>query len=135
MSKHPATLLEAITESFRAALRPSSNEATPVALLWTDADGQWLPLLSSLRTVFPSLYTLGRLDRETRTGPAIWLKCIVGRTLPEAPPPGEIPVLYLPREPAGLVRLGYPRNALVELQYRGRVWHRQMAPTGPFALF
>ena len=128
MSKHPASLLEAITESFRAALRPSSNEATPVALLWTDADGQWLPLLSSLRTVLPSLYTLGRLDRETRTGPAIWLKCIVGRTLPEAPPPGEIPVLYLPHVSRQELRAAGdcpPKlQPLVELQYRGRVWHQ-----------
>jgi hypothetical protein len=128
LSKHPASLLEAITESFRAALRPSSNEATPVALLWTDADGQWLPLLSSLRTVLPSLYTLGRLDRETRTGPAIWLKCIVGRTLPEAPPPGEIPVLYLPHVSRQELRAAGdcpPKlQPLVELQYRGRVWHQ-----------
>lgn len=128
MSKRPASLLEAITESFRVALRPSSNEATPVALLWTDADGQWLPLLPSLRTILPSLYTLGRLDREMRTGPAIWLKCIVGRTLPEAPPPGEIPVLYLPHVSRQELRAAGdcpPRlQPLVELQYRGRVWHQ-----------
>ena len=128
MSPAVHNLLEAMTESFRAALRPSSNEATPVALLWTDADGQWLPLLPSLRTVFPYLYTLGRLDRETRTGPAIWLKCIVGRTLPEAPPPGEIPVLYLPHVSRQELRAAGdcpPKlQPLVELQYRGRVWHQ-----------
>ncbi len=128
MSPAVHNLLEALTESFRAALRPSSNEATPVALLWTDADGQWLPLLPSLRTILPSLYTLGRLDRETRTGPAIWLKCIVGRTLPEASPPGEIPVIYLPHVSRQELRAAGdcpPKlQPLVELQYRGRVWHQ-----------
>ena len=84
--------------------------------------------LPALRAVFPWVYTLGRYDPATHTGPAIWLKCIVDRTLPEAPPPGETPVLYLPHVRRQDLRAAgdCPANLqpLVELQFRGRVWHQ-----------
>jgi hypothetical protein len=102
--------------------------ATPAAILWTDADGQWLPLISALRAVFPWIYALGRYEPATRTGPAIWLRCIVDRTVPEAPPSGEIPVLYLPHVRRQELRAAGDcpphLQPLIELQYRGRVWHQ-----------
>ena len=80
-----------------AALRSPDGVADPVALLWTDADGQWRPLLAQLRSALPQLYALGPYDPQSRTGPVIWLKCIVDRTLPDSlPPQGTIPILYLP---------------------------------------
>jgi len=106
----------------------ADGSVPPVAVLWTDADGQWLPLVGTLRAVLPSLYTFGRYDRATRTGPAIWLKCIVDRMLPEAPPPRETPVLYMPRVSRQDLRAAGDCPAslqpLIELQYRGRVWHQ-----------
>lgn len=128
MTRSRATLLEAIRESFSVAVRPAEGWSTPSAILWTDADGQWLPLLPALRAVFPWVYMLGRYEPVKRTGPAIWLKCVVDRTLPEAPPPGEIPVLYLPQVRRQDLRAAgdcpQQLQPLVELQYRGRVWHQ-----------
>ena len=128
MSKDPTTLLGALDESFRVAVRPSNYESAPIALVWTDAEGQWLPLIPTLRSVMPYLYVLGRYDQAQRTGPAIWLKCIVDRTLPEAPPAGETPVLYLPRVSRQELRAAGDcppaLEPLVELQYRGRAWHQ-----------
>src|SRR5579863_4421778 len=122
------TLIEGLIASFREALRPPDGTADPVALLWTDSEAQWLPLLPALRAVVPALYALGKYDRATRTGPAIWLKCIVERTLPEASQPGETPVLYLPRVSRQVLRAAGDcppsLQPLVELQYRGRVWHQ-----------
>src|SRR5579883_3325673 len=90
-------LIERLTAFLRAAMLTPDGQVAPVAILWTDADGQWLPLLPALRAVCPWVYTFGKYNLETKTGPAIWLKCIVDRTLNEAPPQGETPVLYLPR--------------------------------------
>jgi len=123
-----SNLPKALCASFDVALRPAEGTVAPVALLWTDEDGQWQPLLPALKAVHPWIYTLGRYDPQARTGPAIWLKCIVDRTLSDAPPAGETPVLYLPRVRRQDLRAAVDCPAhlqpLVELQYRGRVWHQ-----------
>ncbi len=122
-------LLDRILASFAAAIRVPEGVAAPVALIWTDADAQWLPLIPQLRALLPELYTFGEYNPPARTGPAIWLKCIVDRTLPDvAPPAGKIPVLYLPRVSRQELRAAGDCPAriqpLVELQFRGRVWHQ-----------
>ncbi|MBL9158385.1 MAG: hypothetical protein JNJ70_12985 [Verrucomicrobiales bacterium] len=49
-TKAPATLCEAIEQSLHAAARYNRGaEERPVAVLWTDADGQWLPVIAKLR--------------------------------------------------------------------------------------
>ena len=114
----------------RAALEGSAadtgDKARPVAVLWTDAEGQWLPLMPVLRAAIPGLYALGTYAPSLRTGPAIWLKCIVDRTLPECPAEGVIPILYLPKVARQELRAAGECPAallpLVELLYRGTVW-------------
>jgi hypothetical protein len=115
--------------SLQAALRTPEGTAEPVAVLWTDADGQWKPLIAGLRTTLPHLFALGPYNPSTRTGPVIWLKCIVARSLPDmAPPTGTTPILYLPGVSRQDLRAAEDCPAalqpLVELQYRGRVWHQ-----------
>ena len=128
MKKDPRTLLDAIKETLAASKRPAEGSSNPAANLWTDLDGQWLSLMPTLRSALPCLFTLGRYEPTSRTGPAIWLKCIVDRTLPEAPPPGESPVLYLPRVSRQELRAAGDcppaLQPLVELQFRGKVWHQ-----------
>jgi hypothetical protein len=81
-----------------------------------------------LRAAIPEFFAYGDYQPETRTGPAIWLKCIVDRMLPEAPPNGTTPILYLPNVSRQTLRAAVdcpPQLApLIELQYRGRVWHQ-----------
>jgi hypothetical protein len=121
-------LLERLLSSLAGALKVPEGTSPPAAVLWTDADGQWLPLIPQLRTILPTLFTLGTYDPPSRTGPAIWLKCIVDRTLPEAPPSGETPILYLPHVGRQELRAAGDcpsrTQPLIELQYRGRVWHQ-----------
>ncbi len=126
----PQTLLEALQSSFAVALRSPEGVAEPVALLWTDADGQWRPLLPALCNVLTHIYSLGNYDPASRVGPAIWLKCIVERTLPDvAPPVGTVPILYLPGVSRQDLRAGgdcpVPVQPLIELQYRGAPWHQR----------
>jgi hypothetical protein len=121
-------LLERLLASLASALKVPEGTSAPAAVLWTDADGQWLPLIPQLRAVLPTFFTLGPYDPPARTGPAIWLKCIVDRALPEAPPPGETPILYLPHIGRQELRAAGDcpsrTQPLIELQYRGRVWHQ-----------
>ena len=71
---------------------------------------------------------LGSYEPEARTGPAIWLRCVVGGTME---PPGEpvqrTPILYLPGFERDHLRAGEacPEavRPLVELLYRGVPWN------------
>lgn len=123
------TLVEALAASFTKALLTPEGTAAPAALLWTDADAQWLPLLPKLRAAIPHLYICGSYDGAARTGPAIWLKCIVDRTIAGSPPADAVPILYLPKIPRQELRAAGDCppawQPLIELQYRGRVWHQQ----------
>lgn len=126
----PRTLIDAIDASLRQALRTPDGVAPPAALLWTDADGQWAPLIPTLQTVLSHLYVLGAYAPDERRGPVIWLRCIVERSLPEvAPPDGVVPILYLPKVSRQALRAGGDCPAelqpLIELQYRGAVWHQR----------
>lgn len=113
-----------------ASLRTPEGVAEPVALLWTDADGQWQPLIPSLQAAIPELYMLGTYKPEERTGPVIWLRCIVDRTIPEVcPAEGATPIIYLPNVGRQQLRAGgdcpLPLQPLIELQFRGAVWHQK----------
>lgn len=127
---HAKGLLDQLEKSFLHALRSGEGEAAPAALLWADADRQWAALVARLQTALPHLFVLGTYDAAKRTGPAIWLRCVVDRVLEDvALEPGVVPILYLPGVARQSLRAGdeCPRELqpLVELQYRGRVWHQK----------
>ncbi|MEW6166685.1 MAG: BREX-1 system phosphatase PglZ type B [Pseudomonadota bacterium] len=122
------TLLEALAQSLRDELRTPDGVAPPVAVLWTDADGQWQSLVPLLAKSMPQLFRLGAYRPDERCGPVIWLRCVVDRTIAGVPD-GAVPVLYLPRVSRQDLRAGgdCPRELqpLIELQYRGAVWHQR----------
>lgn len=123
-----ATLLDALIQSLRDAARHQPGVEEPAAaILWTDAKGEWRPLLSLLRERLPHLLTLGEYDPKSKTGPAIWLRCAIARTLNDVDlPADEVPIIYMPDVSRQALRAGdeCPRalRPLVELQYRGVVW-------------
>ncbi|MDD3179562.1 MAG: BREX-1 system phosphatase PglZ type B [Opitutaceae bacterium] len=124
------TLAEALWNSLSAAAVSPEGVAAPVAILWTDPDAQWRPLVVELSKSFPELYTLGDFVPGKHVGPAIWLKCVVERALPDASPPaGHIPVLYLPGLSRQVLRSGSECpvlfQPLIELEYRGAMWHQR----------
>jgi hypothetical protein len=122
-------LIDKLSASFEAALRTGEGISQPVALVWTDSDGEWKELFPVIQAVMPHVYRLGVYDPANNTGPAIWLKCIVDRTLPEAPVAGITPIVYLPGVSRQELRAAEDcrpaLQPLIELQYRGRVWHQQ----------
>ena len=123
-----AAVVERLKASLEAASAHNPSDAErPVAVLWTDRDSQWRPILARLRALMPQLLTLGEYEPEDRTGPSIWLRCVVDRVL-ELPGLASdmTPVLYLPdvsRQALGSAE-ACPSDLkpLVELQYRGTCW-------------
>src|SRR4051794_12350029 len=96
-AKENQTLLDELRASLATCLRSPEGVALPVAILWTDTEGHWRPLVDTLRIAIPQFYALGRHDPANRTGPVIWLKCVVDRTLSDvSPAEGVVPILYLP---------------------------------------
>ena len=102
-SQKSITLLEAVKDSLAQAARYNRGDAVaPVAVLWTDADAQWRPVVEQLRGLMPELLTLGEYNSQMRTGPAIWLRCMIEpkvrkEKIPELQWPDDaVPVIYIP---------------------------------------
>ena len=121
-------VIDALASALQAAARYNPDDADrPAAVLWTDREGRWHPVIPQLSRLMPQLLMLGTYQPEQRTGPAIWLRCMVERTLGSPEIPHETtPILYLPG--VGRQELGAaetcpdPLKPLVELQYRGVCW-------------
>ncbi|GDX95760.1 hypothetical protein LBMAG47_14240 [Planctomycetia bacterium] len=125
-----STLADAVLESLARLVSTPDGEVPPAAILWPDAEGQWKSLVALLRGRVPHLYELGTFSPDDHIGPAIWLVCAVARTLSDhSPPAGTVPILYLPGVARQELRAGADcpmlHQPLVELQYRGKVWHQR----------
>lgn len=110
----------------RAGQFNKNDQCPPAAILWPDKERQWEPLLPALAERLP-LLTLGLHAPDRRTGPAVWLRCMVARTLPDDRLPDDVvPILYLPGVSRAELREveECPKSLqpLVELQYRGVLW-------------
>jgi len=122
------TIIEALQDSLTGAARYNPDDVVrPAAVLWTDADRQWQPVAGQLQLLMPELFILGEYLPENRIGPAIWLRCVIDRTLPEIDIPREaVPVIYMPGVSRQTLRAVHecPQTLkpLVELQYRGTCW-------------
>ena len=123
-----ATVIEALAASLAAAARYNPNDAEqPAAVLWTDPPAIWQPIIPHLRRLMPQLLVFGEFDPEHRTGPAIWLRCMIERTLESSRIPDDVtPTIYLPdvsRQVLGAAdTCPDDLKPLVELQYRGVCW-------------
>jgi len=123
-----STVFDALVASLQAAAQYDRNDqAAPAVVLWTDRDGQWRPLLPRLRLALPQLLTLGDYDPAAKTGPAIWLRPMIARSLLDVDWSDDtIPILYLPGVSRHHLRAveDCPRalQPLAELQYRGVFW-------------
>lgn len=125
----PITILDLLVTKLRAesqSYHPGVEEA-PVAVLWTDPEGGWRPLLPQLHVLLPELLELGDYLPEKRKGPVIWLKTALAGKIQGLDLPEDLtPIFYLP----GIARHEL-RNAdqcepaiqpLAELLYRGVCW-------------
>jgi hypothetical protein len=131
---HPnnMTLFDALVDALqKAGMYNRNDQEAPAAVLWTDKESQWQPVLPRLRKHLPLLtYAANQYIPEERTGPSYWLRCMIARTIEEDQlAPDATPIIYLPGVSRQELRAvdECPRllQPLAELQYRGTLWtHR-----------
>jgi hypothetical protein len=92
------TPLDALVASLRdAATYNTSAEASPEAVVWCDANSEFVALLPTLRERLPELLTYGDFNLSVRSGPAVWLRAAaVGAIEAVRWPEGVTPILYVP---------------------------------------
>lgn len=121
-------LIDLLASEVRASATYNSNvQVAPSVILWTDKLRQWEPALHLLQATLPELIVLGSYAPEKKTGPAIWIKCVVEKVLPEIElPTDRIPIVYLPgidrSELRAISSCSDALKPLAELQYRGCWW-------------
>ena len=122
------TVIEALVHSLESAARHNPNDVVrPDVVLWTDHDSQWRSIIPQLRLLAPQLLTLGDYEPVSRTGPAIWLRCVLDGVLDDPKvSEGKTPIVYLPgvsrQELRAVQECPDSLKPLVELQYRGVCW-------------
>ncbi len=136
-----ATVFDSLLAALAKAAEYNRDDAVaPVCVLWPDEKREWERLAPRLRAVLPHFFTFGAYDPAARTGPAIWLRCVLAGAIPETPlPTGAVPVLYLPGVGKATLKTTEDCAAevkpLVELQFRGTVWTQVNARDWTLAAF
>jgi len=121
-------VIEKLIQSVRgAAVHNPDVQVAPQCILWPDGDHQWGPVMPRLQAEMPQLFILGDYDPAKRTGPAIWLRCVIANKAPQVElPPGATPIFYLPgvsRQDLRAVETCPDHlKPLAELQYSGVIW-------------
>src|SRR5687767_10540177 len=93
-----STLAEQLVATLRTTAQAyaAGDQVVPCAVLWPDPERMWEAVIPALQKTMPELFVLGRYAPDTRTGPALWLRCIEARVADGAPSAGTTPLFYLP---------------------------------------
>ncbi len=124
--------IEIMQYSLVDAIRRSSVynpevQMAPACILWPDLDRQWEAIIPRLQAELLELLVLGDYAVDKRTGPAIWLRCIIsGKVDDVSLPKDHTPIFYLPgvsRQDLRAVESCLDHlKPLAELQFRGVFW-------------
>lgn len=123
-----ADVLQRLIQAIRgAAVHNPDVQVAPSCILWPDGDRQWEPVAARLQAELPEIFILGDYDIEKRTGPAIWLRCVIANKAPKVEvPSGSTPILYLPgvsrQDLRAVESCPDHLKPLAELQYSGVIW-------------
>lgn len=117
-------LLKAVRSA--AAFNPEV-QVSPSCILWPDRDRQWEPVIERLQVELPELLVLGDYAPDKKTGPAIWIRCVLAGKIEDITLPEEkLPILYLPgisrQDLRAVESCPDHLKPLAELQYRGVIW-------------
>jgi len=110
-----------------AALFNPEVQFAPACILWPDRDRQWEPVIPVIQAELPELMILGDYAPDKRTGPAIWLRCVIaGRAEEVSLPRDRTPIFYLPevsrQDLRAVENCPEQLKPIAELQYRGVIW-------------
>ncbi len=121
-------LIDLLAKEVRASANYNSNvQVAPSVILWIDKQRHWESALPLLQAAMPELIVLGDYAPKQKTGPAIWIKCVVDGALSEIElPTDRTPIVYLPgierRDLRAIATCPEALMPLAELQYRGSWW-------------
>ncbi len=122
------TVLDRLVASVRAKGTPLDGQEHPAAVLWTDPKREWRPLKDLLLDQVTEFLVLGDYKPGRRTGPAVWVRCVVDGAVDEPNlPEDRPPIVYLPGVARQELRAGAEcpdrLKPMVELLFRGTLWH------------
>ena len=118
------TVLDRLVASIRAKGTPLDGQERPAAILWTDPKREWVPLIELFLQRVGEFLVLGDYQPERRTGPAVWVRCVVDGAVDEPDLPADRPpIVYLPEVARQQLRAGTEcpdrLKPMVELLFRG----------------
>jgi hypothetical protein len=133
----PSTIPVTVFDSLLSALQKAADynrddTVPPAAVLWPDEKREWEKLVPRLRAIMPQFMIFGPYDAAHRSGPAIWLRCVLaGKIAGITLPTGTVPIIYMPGVSRATLRAteDCPQELkpLAELQYRGVIWSQANA--------
>ena len=91
-------VLDRLIQSIRKTADHNRDiQVAPFCILWPDKERQWEGVLPLLQDALPELLCLGDYAPDKRTGPAIWIRCVLAGCIRDVQLPSDkTPVLYLP---------------------------------------
>lgn len=126
-------LTEHLVKSLRdSAIFNSEVQVAPACILWPDKDRHWEAVIPRLQNELSELMVLGAYAPENRTGPAVWLRCVIAGKAPDVSLPNDrTPIFYLPgvsrQDLRAIEACPDMLKPLAELQYRGVIWSQSNA--------
>jgi len=123
-----SSIYDKVTQALKQAENHNSNVMVkPEVILWPDPEHQWSEVIEVLQKNIPHLLIYGSFEAARKQGPAIWLKCMIAKALPEANWDAEaIPIIYLPGVAKSDLRnvenAVFNFQPLLEYQYTGTLF-------------
>lgn len=122
------SIYDKVIQALKQAENHNSNVMVkPEVILWPDPENQWCDVIDVLQESIPHLLIYGSFEPVKKQGPAIWLKCMIAKVLPEATWDAEaIPIIYLPGVAKSDLRnvenAVFNFQPLLEYQYTGTLF-------------
>lgn len=122
------SIFDKVIQALKQAENHNSNVMVkPEVILWPDPENQWCDIIEVLQESIPQLLIYGNFEASKKQGPAIWIKCMIAKVLPEANWDAEaIPIIYLPGVAKSDLRnvenAVFNFQPLLEYQYTGTLF-------------
>lgn len=122
------SIYDKVTQALKQAEQHNSSiMVKPEVILWPDPDRLWADVIPDLQAEIPHLLVYGQYEPNKKQGPAIFLKCMIAKALPEANwQENTTPIIYLPGISKADFRnvevAGLELQPLLEYQYTGTLF-------------
>ena len=125
------SIYDKVIEVLKQTESHNSNLMTkPEVILWPDPERLWADVIPIIQESRDNLFIYGAYEPQRNQGPAIWLKCMIAKSIPEAVWKSETtPIIYLPgiskNELKNVEEIGFQLQPLVEYQYTGTIFSQE----------